>query len=437
MKKEFMKYIILNVVGMIGLSCYILADTFFIAQGLGADGLTALNLAIPVYSFINGTGLMLGMGGATKYSVFRGQGAKQYANEIFTHTLYLALVFSILFMISGIFAVNTLTRILGADEQVYDMTRIYLKVILLFSPAFIFNNVFSCFVRNDGAPGLSMLAMLIGSLSNIVFDYIFIFPMQMGILGAVLATGFAPVIGMMILLVHKLKKNHHFRLQICHVKTDMLGTIFSLGVPSLIIEVAAGIVMIIFNMLILSIAGNIGVAAYGVIANIALVVSSIYNGVAQGMQPLTSRYYGSGEKVYIKKILSYAVRTVVLMSVGIYLFLFVGADMIAAAFNSEQNAELQKMAVEGLKWYFTSTPFVGFNIILSMYFASVEKAVPAQIISLSRGLFLVIPIAFLMAKAAGMQGIWLTIPLTELLVTVFGILLYQRQISCHTSKGCI
>ena len=211
--KEFFRYVSQNVLGMIGLSCYILADTFFIARGLGTKGLTALNLAIPVYSFVNGCGLMLGMGGATKYSIFRGKKEDKKGNQIFFHAVAFALVFAAVFMLTGIFLSDRLALVLGADREVFDMTRVYLRVILLFSPAFIFNDIFVCFVRNDGNPKLSMIAMLLGSFSNIILDYIFIFPLNLGILGAVLATGFAPVISMCILSKHLRSEDCHFHLE--------------------------------------------------------------------------------------------------------------------------------------------------------------------------------------------------------------------------------
>ena len=150
--KEFLKYSALNVLGMLGLSCYILADTFFVAKGLLADGLAALNLAIPVYSFIHGTGLMLGMGGATRYSVLKSQRKDGEADKIFTNALFLSAAFAVLFVLTGIFLSEPLTAALGANAGIFEMTNTYLKVLLLFSPAFLLNDVLICFVRNDGNP---------------------------------------------------------------------------------------------------------------------------------------------------------------------------------------------------------------------------------------------------------------------------------------------
>lgn len=424
--KDFAKYSFLNVLGMIGLSCYILADTFFIAGGLGANGLTALNLAIPIYSFVYGSGLMLGMGGATKYSIYRGQKDTGKTDIVFTNTLYAAAALAVLFILTGLFLSAPITRLLGANEETFAMTNTYIKVVFLFSPAFIMNNIMICFVRNDGAPKLAMFAMLMGSFFNIIFDYIFIFPLQMGILGAVLATGFSPVVGMLILSLHLIRKNNRFHL----VKTRpcflMAASIFSLGLPTLVTELSSGIVIIVFNIIILKLEGNIGVAAYGVVANISLVVASIYTGMAQGVQPLISRAFGHGDKRTIRQLLRYSLITVMILSCLIYAAVFTFTEPVVQIFNSENNLRLQEIAMVGMKLYFTAAFFMGFNTIISVFFTSVEKAAPAQLISLMRGLFIIIPTAFIMSELFGITGVWLAFPVTEMIVTAAGTVLYIK-----------
>ena len=422
--QDFIRYSFFSIMGMIAISCYILADTFFVAQGLGTNGLAALNLAIPTYDFIHGTGLMLGMGGATRFSILKSQNNQKGADTIFTNTVYLGIFFSIIFMLGGLFFSGSLARLLGANQNTFEMTNTYLRVMMLFSPAFIFNDIILCFVRNDGNPRLSMIATVCGSLFNVVFDYIFIFPCNMGMLGAVLATGFSPVVGLTIMSPHWLGKKRGFHFRKLVPDADSIRTNISLGFPSLLSQISAAIVMIIFNMLILGLEGNTGVAAYGVIANISLVVLSFYTGIAQGIQPLVSHSYGRKKTDGIRQFLRYAMISMVILSAVMYLILFVFADPIASAFNSEHNGKLQEIAVTGLKLYFTSLVFAGFNIILSMYFTSVEKALPAQIISLLRGLILIIPIAFLFANLWDMTGVWMSFPATELVTAVVGAVLY-------------
>lgn len=424
---KFAHYATMNITGMIGLSCYILADTFFISKALGTNGLAALNLAIPIYSFVHGLGLMFGIGGATKYSIFRGQKREREGNQTFSLVIVSSVIISIILLLLGLVLSGLLARALGANGEVYSMTRIYLRVILLFSPAFMLNDILVCFVRNDGSPKLAMAAMLAGSFSNILLDYIFLFPMEMGIFGAVLATGFAPVIGLSILSIHFLKKKNGFQFQkelpsILHIREPIL-----LGIPSLVTEVASGIVMIVLNRIILGLQGNIGVAAYGVIANISLVVASIYTGLAQGMQPLTSYSHGCRDSKTVRQIFRYALWSMAVISVGLYVVIFFFADPIVLAFNGEHNANLQQMAVLGMQLYFVVIPFMGFNIITSMFLTSTEKPIPAQIISLLRGLILVIPIAYILAYAAQMVGVWLALPVTEAVVAVGAMIKISRM----------
>lgn len=422
--KEFIKYAVLNVMGMTGLSCYILADTFFISKGLGANGLTALNLAIPVYSLIHGSGLMLGMGGATKYSILKSQKNWGQTNKIFTNTVYLAGILAIAFLLTGIFLTRVLTAFLGADQEVFGMTATYLRVILLFAPAFLMNDILICFVRNDGDPKLAMLAMLGGSLSNVALDYLFIFPLKLGIFGAVFATGLAPFISIMILSVYFLKKRNQFHMlrEKPHPETEK--TVVKLGIPSLIGEVSSGVVILVFNSIILKLQGNTGVAAYGVIANLSLVVMAVYTGIAQGMQPLISKAWGRYEIRTCKRILSYAMITMAAVSIAVYAVLFFLADPIAGIFNSENNRLLQEIAVTGLKLYFTAAVFAGFNLIISVYFTSVELALPAQLISILRGVVLIVPMAFLLSGLFGMNGVWLAFPAAELLTAATGLGIY-------------
>ena len=422
--QDFIKYSSLNVLGMIGLSCYILADTFFVSKGLGTNGLTALNLAIPIYSFIHGSGLMIGMGGGTKYSIQKSQGKDKVANCIFTNAVGIAALFAAVFVLIGLFFSGNIVTLLGADETVYQMTKTYLQVILLFAPAFLMNNVLLCFVRNDGAPQLSMAAMIGGSLSNVVLDYVFIFPCQMGIFGAVFATGLAPIISMLILSSHFIKKKNQFHWIKCRLERRMAASICSSGIPSLITELSSGIVIIVFNSIILGLEGNVGVAAYGVIANLSLVIIAIYTGIAQGIQPIMSRNYGVGNHRNIQLILRYALITMLILSVLVYMGVFLEAEQITAIFNSERNELLQTIAVEGLKLYFIACPFAGFNIIISIYFTSTEYPIPANIISILRGFFVIIPMAFLLSSIAQITGVWCAFPATELLVTIVGVIFF-------------
>ena len=425
--RAFARYASLSTLGMIATSCYILADTFFVAQGLGTNGLAALNLAIPVYNVIHGTGLLLGMGGATKFAILKSQGAHRRANTVYTHTLVIAAAAAVVFMAAGLFGAPVLAALLGARGEIAGMTATYLRVLLLFSPAFLLNDLFVCFVRNDGAPSLSMAATVVGSLANVVMDYIFIFPCGLGIFGAVLATGFSPVIGVLVQAPHWLGSRRGFHLARVRPRLRTAGQVLALGVPSFLDQFSGAVVMITFNTLILGLAGNTGVAAYGVVANLSLVVLSVYTGIAQGAQPLVSRAWGRRQRPQLRALLRYALAAALAFSAVLYAVVFFGAGPIAAIFNSESDPALQAIAVQGLRLYFLAAPFAGANIILAVYFASVEQAVPAQAVSLLRGLVVIVPLAVALAAAFGMPGVWLAFPVCETLVAAVAFLLLRRM----------
>ncbi len=426
--KDFFKYTSLNILGMIGVSFYILADTFFVSKGLGIKGLAALNLALPLYSFMDGCGLMIGMGGGTKYSIQKSTGNDTAANRIFTNAVMLSTLFSAFFMLTACLFLGSILSFFGARGEVLTLSKTYLSIILLFAPAFLLNYMLLAFVRNDGAPQLSMAAMIGGSLSNVFLDWVFIFPCRMGIFGASLATGLAPVISILILSPHLIRKKNGFHFIRCKASLRLFFEIITTGIPSLITEMSSAITMIVFNSIMLRLKGNVGVAAYSVIANLSLVVIAIYNGLAQGTQPLISSNYGIQNKKNIHSLLRYALTAVFLLSAVVYTVIFFGAGQITSLFNSEHDLLLQSIATEGLRLYFTACPFAGFNVIMSIYFSSIERPAPAHIISILRGFVIIVPMAFLLSAIANINGAWCAFPVTEFLTALIGLFLLLKSL---------
>lgn len=407
---EFIRYASAQVLGMIGLSIYILADTFFIARALGTAGLAALNLALPIYNVVAGVGVMLGIGAAIRYAVARGRG--EDGRAAVRTAILCGFGCAALLVLAGLCLSAPIAELLGADDAVFAMTETYLRVILLFSPVFILNQILQSFVRSDGAPRLSMLAMLGGSLANIVLDYIFMFPCGMGILGAVLATGGAPVVSMLILAPH-FRGGRGAALFGGAVEWRSLHRTAALGLPSLVGELSGGVVILTFNAIMLRLGGNTAVAAYGVIANLAIVTTCIHNGIAQGVQPLLSRAHGAGRGKDFRRLLIYGISAALLCAAVLYGMLCLFAEPITAVFNSEDDPTLRTLAVPGLRLYFSSLFFAGINTLAVAALSSAERALPAQIISVARGIAVIVPAAFVMAAMWGMTGAWLACAVTE------------------------
>ena len=425
LKREYFKYISLNIMGMLGLSCYILADTYFVSNRMGTNGLAALNLAIAVYSLIHGTGLMIGIGGATRYTISRSQGKTRRASEAFWDSLVLGMAAAAFFMAAGVFGAEFFAKLLGANEEILPLTAVYLMTILCFSPCFILNNIVLAFVRNDGSPRLSMTGMICGSLGNIVLDYIFMYPLGWGMFGAAFATGLAPVISLSILSTFFIKKRNHFHLIIHRVRFGTVRDLCGLGNSAFINEVSSAVVLIVFNLLILRISGNVGVAAYGVVAKLALVAVAVFTGTAQGSQPLISKSYGKGEKIQVRAFYRYAAATAFVLGAFMILVVYMNTSNFVEVFNSEQDEKLAVLASEGLRFYFLGFFFAGINIVTAAYLGAVENARAAFFVAAFRGTLGILIFAVVLGLCFGMKGIWLSYPVTEG-VTFLGILTVGR-----------
>lgn len=424
--KDFLKYTSLNVLGMIGLSCYILADTFFIANGVGDIGLSALNLALPVYCLINGLGLMIGIGGGTRYSLLKVNTNKKNQHIVFSNAIYYMVILALIFVITGLTLSTKISGILGADHTTINYTSTYLKTIMTFTPMFMLNNLLIGFVRNDDNPRLAMLGMLIGSLTNVVLDYIFIFPFGLGMFGAALATGVAPIVSITIMAPYVLKKAN-FKYIKTKPSLSQFKDISLLGLSALIGELATGVVMLLFNFTLLKYSGNIGVAAYGIIANIAFVIISMFTGVAQGIQPIISKNLSFKEYKNVNKAYHYGLYTVIIFSIIVYIGSYFKAPDIVALFNSSNNQELLELAVSGIHIYFIGFIFAGINMITATYFSAIDKPRQAFVISSLRGYILIIPIIFILSSVFKINGVWLTYVLTELITLIVTIILKRKS----------
>lgn len=421
-KKDFWKYISFGIFGMLGSSGTILADTFFVSDCLGSDGLAALNIAISIFGLINGTGLMLGVGGATRYSIYKSQKRNREADQTFTLAFCCAIGIGVCFLMVGLYGAARIARFLGADTDLLSLCTVYLRTVLCFSPCFILNHLFMTFIRNDGSPKLSMSIMITGSIANIVLDYSFMYLLNMGIFGAALATGLAPVIGLAIASIHFFTKRNGFHFELVKPDLSKLKRILEPGLSSFMNEFSSSIVLLVFNLLILKFAGNIGVAAYGIVANLALIVLAIFTGISQGIQPLLSRAFGKGNSSEVLFLYQKARFLAFLTGLCVLCAAYLFSPALVFIFNSENHTGLQQLAEEGIKYYFTGFLFIGYNYVTTSLFSTTDQTGAAFVLSVFRGCVGIVAAAYLFSEFWGMKGIWLAFPFVEVVTMIVGIL---------------
>lgn len=425
MKRDFFKYVSRNVAGMLGVSAYIFADTFFISVAGGTNGITVLNLVLPLFGLIFAIGLMIAVGSATSYAIKNAQG-KENTEHFFTHSITWQLIVSIPFIILGFVSPESWLILMGGDNEIVAMGIPYVRIILLGSPFFMVNYSFTSFIRNDHGPTLAMMASLCSSLFNIVFDYIFMFPMGLGLTGAALATIVSPVLSMCICSRHFHREDCSIKFCKCRPSVKLLVNHCKLGVSAFVGEISSAVITTVFNTLLLMLSGNVGVAAYGITANLAIVATTLLNGVAQGMQPLLSRSFGRGKQEEVRELMKLGIFVTLILELVIVSVGWIWTKELVAVFNSEGNELLAELAHTALRLYVLGYLPAGINMVVITYFASTGDGKNASIASILRGLVAVVICAVLMAAIWKLNGIWLSFMAAEV-ITFLVILLLERK----------
>lgn len=425
-EKRLRKYIFPSILAMTGVSLYILADTFFISVAAGADGICALNLILPIWCLLFAFAAMIGTGAATRYSIVKASGGTD-ADKYFSNAIFFALIVSLPFVLGGLIIPDKVLILLGANEEILDVGVIYLRTAMCFTPFFIINNIVSSFVRNDGAPKVAMVATLISSFFNIIFDYVFMFPMGLGMFGAALATGISPVVGIAICLTHYFSKNNTIKFEWCLPSVKKLYYSCILGISGFISEIASGVTSLVFNFILLYIAGNVGVAAYGVIANISIVCIAMFGGIAQGLQPMASEAEGRGEDDVKVRVIRHSLIIGIIVALIIVGACWIFASPIVSIFNSEGSAELQAYGEVGLRLYGLGFLFAGMNIIIAGFFGAIDKPRECAIISIIRGVIAIVAFAALLSALLGINGVWLSFAAAELVTLIVSCVMLYRS----------
>lgn len=429
------RYMIPSILGMLGLSMCIFFDTMFIGRGLGNLGLAALNVAIPIYSIFNGIGLVFGVGGATALSISIGKGRYKSANNIFTFAIISAFIVGIAISIIGITFIEDFSMFLGASQSTVNLVKDYLSSVLFFGVTFIIIQTLSVFVRNDKNPKLVMWAVISTNLTNIILDYVLIFPLGMGMRGAALATCIAQLVGISVLLFHFILKKSSISLNIIgYFNSLKYGKRVVLnGIPSLVSELSAGVVIFIFNIVLVRIGGVEAVSAYSIISNVALIFLAIFNGISQGVQPIISINYGAGKTERVIDAFKLARKVAFISGLAFFILGALNPEVIARIFSSDVEG-IMDMTRKGIRLYFLAFLAMGVNIVTIGFMQSIERSKISTFISLIRGFILISIVIAIMAYFVGLTGVWLTVPIVEAVTFIYSLILLKRDETIYLRK---
>lgn len=427
--KRYFNFIWPSVLMMVVLSLYYTVDSIFVANLVGEEGLAALNIAYPIQGLVWGFAVMLAAGSSALVSIEMGKGNKKEADEKFTFVCVFSVVLGILFMIFGLIFMDQIVHFLGATETLTKDCNIFLSVFVWGCPAAFLGVLFEFFIRTDGKPSFTILLYVAGGVVHLGLDIVFMGPMHMGLKGAALANVAGLVATALMGLIYFIFNAVHLNFRKFSMEWKYIGHSFANGSPELINESAAGIMVFCYNLVLVRLAGETGVASAAIVLQIHYLFMSVHLGYQVGSMPLISYYYGAGKPEMINRVMLYTKRYILATSIGMAGICAAAAPLIAKVYSNE-GTELYDMAVYGLRIVSLSLLVIGINVFVSGFFTCFGNGLISSVIALSRGLVMLLIGLFVLSHYFGITGAWLALPFADIttLVLSFGMMKkYSRK----------
>lgn len=423
-KTLYFKYLYAAFGGAMILCVYSIVDMAIVGQYQGPSGTAALAVVAPVWNIIFSLGLLMGIGGSVLFSIVRGNRNQRIgfklSNEFFTTSVICAVIISIIIWLLILFFEKEILIFFGADKTLLYYAEKYMLPILFVIPVFLFNQMLAAFLRNDNNPNLATIGILSGGIFNIVGDYIFVFTLNMGIFGAGLATAIGAVISFIVLITHFLSKKNTLKLiwpKSVFKKVKQIGIT---GFSTFFIDIAMGILTILFNRQIMLYLGSDALAVYGPIINISTFVQSCAYSVGQAAQPIISMNFGAKCSSRIKEVLKYSLYTVAFFSIFWTILSLSYPNLYIRIFmNPTEN--VLNIAPEIIQIYSLSFILLPLNVFATYYCQAIVRPKAAFLISILRGLILSGTLILILPKFFGGNSLWLTMPIAEFLTAIFAI----------------
>lgn len=422
----YRKYLIPTLIGMLSNSLYCLVDVYFIAQGAGNLGIAALNIAMPIFTMFSAIGLLFGVGAATIMSIAEGKKDMTARDKAFTLAMVFMVMIGLVFTLYSNFFLETFAYQLGSSKQLLPYVMQYLRPICLTSVPFIIMYANSILLRSDHNPKLAMYSLVVGNVSNIILDFVFVMVFQWGIFGASFATAISPCLTLIVASFHFIKKKNHVHFAKKFWDASILKRMISNGLGSGCMELSAGVVIMIFNAVILSITNEMYLAAYGIITNIAYVFKGLLNGFAQAGQPIISTNYGARRMDRVQEGLKVTLLYSTIFSIVLYIVFLLFPQYISIPF-ADANKELIMITSNGIVLYFSSLLFMSANIMIMYYFQGVERGNFSTFLALCKGIVFVAIGLLILVPLFGINGVWLCVTFAEGLCLIVGIYLIKKE----------
>lgn len=426
------RYVLPAVGGLCITYLYNIVDGIFVGQGVGSGALGAVNIGVPYITFVVAVAAMFPMGGATIVAIRMGRGDQTGANDAFMTAFVMTGMTALGLMIVGMLFSREIVMLSGADKLSPEMAQMaaeYLFYYSAFSVPMLMGNSLSVFVRNDGSPTLAFTGMCVGALSNIFLDWLFIFPLQKGIVGAAVASGLGQVFSVLVLLSHFILKRGKLRIKAFTVNFVLMGKVCKRGLPEAASQLTTPVTAFCYNIMLANLTGDIGISTFSVLSFIFSLANAFFSGVAQGIQPLWGKCFGGQDEKGMKFYFKAGMMINFILSVTIYIVLLVFAPSAIRIFS--RDILLVETGARALPVFALSFVPMAWNLIFTAYFFSTKCTKQANMIAVSRGIVIKAAAIFLLPTILGNRAIWTAPVVAEAFTLLMAVTIWFKKDKEH------
>ena len=425
-KQLYRKFLTASMASAMVMSIYSFVDTIAVGQSEGPAGAAAMAVITPLYGVLIFLGILCGVGGSVLYGNARGEGKEEKANALFTAATGLMLFLILLVWIIFALLHQQIFTFFGADAELMPKVMEYARWLIWFLPVFILPTFISSFIRNDGAPGLAMAAVIIGGCVNIFGDWFFVFPLGLGMTGAAIATVLGTSVQVIIMCIHFFTKKCTLRMvKPNHVKPAICQTL-GIGFGASVLDLGTVILSIIINNQIMRYGDTNALAVYGVVATITSLFQALYCGVGQAIQPIVSANCGAMQADRIKQVWKMSLTTVIVLGIG---FTAVGElfpTQIVRLF-MDVTPEVLTVASGIIRPFFLLFLFLGVTVLATYHLQSIMHGRMSMMIAVLRSVVISVLLIYILPLFMGILGVWVAMPISELIVAVIAMLYVHNR----------
>lgn len=423
---SLLRFALPTMVMMIFMSLYSIVDGIFISRLLGTNALSAANIVYPVISIVFAVGIMLSTGGSALIAKKIGEGKEREAREDFSFLTLVSFLFGIAILLIGNIFIEPIVRALGSTDALLPYCVDYLSVSLLLAPAAMLQMMFQTFFVTAGKPLIGLMLTISGGVANMILDYLFMGPFNMGISGAALATGIGELIPAVIGLFYFLFTRHSLYLTKPVVRFQVLKESCFNGSSEMVTNLSTAVVTYLFNITMLKFLGEPGVAAITIVLYGQFLFNALYMGFSMGVAPVISYNHGSQNLPLLKRIFKICIGFISISSILITIMALVSSPVIVEIFTPIGSATYD-IAKTGFFLFSINYIFAGINIYSSSMFTAFSDGKVSALISFVRTFVLIVLNILLLPYLIGVNGVWLAVPAAEFMTLFLSVYLFYKK----------